>query len=225
MDGDAYLAVRDRFIPLACTSDAERPIPACPAWTVRDLTAHLTGLCEDWVEGRLDGYASEAWTAAQVKRFRNCSVDETIHRWDDSAKRLIRLEDDPVMGPPTRWAFGDAIIHEADLRGAVGAERVPDDAVLLALKGSIGRWRESLRLVDAPSLHVQTLDARDWWLGNPADTAAVSVRTSAYELFRALAGRRSEAQIRAWDWSGDPDPYLKSGLPYPFRWSTERLED
>jgi hypothetical protein len=101
MDGDAYLAVRERFILLACTSDAERPIPACPAWTVRDLAAHLTGLCEDWVEGRLDGYASGAWTAAQVKRFRNRSVDDTIHRWDDSAKRLIRLEDDPVMGPPT----------------------------------------------------------------------------------------------------------------------------
>lgn len=225
MDGDAYLAVRERLVPLLRRSDAEAPIPACPAWRVRDLAAHLTGLCEDWVEGRLDGYASEAWTAAQVERFRNCTVDEILQRWDDSAARFIQLEDDPVMGPPARWASGDAIIHEADLRGAIGAERVPHDAVLLALKSSIGRWRESLGSRDVPSLHVETLDARDWWLGDPADTTSVSVRTSTYEVFRALAGRRNEAQVRAWDWSGDPGPYIDSGLPYPFRWSAEGLKD
>ena len=146
MDDDAYIAVRERLIPLVCTSDPETPIPACPAWRVRDLVAHLAGLCEDWVQGSLDGYASEAWTAAQVERFRNCTVDEIIERWDHSAKRFVRLKDDPVMGPPSRWAFGDAIIHEADFRGATGTERVPHHAVVLALKGSIGRWRETLRL-------------------------------------------------------------------------------
>jgi len=224
LNGDAYLAVRERLIPLISTS-AETPVPACPAWRVRDVAAHLAGLCEDWVEGRLDGYASEPWTAAQVERFRDVTVDDIIRRWDTAAKRLIQLEDHSRMGPPTRWAFGDAIIHEADVRAAVGAGRVPHDAVLLALKGSVGRWRERLRVNDVPSLHVRTLDARDWWLGDPRATGSVSVRTSAYEVFRALAGRRSEAQVRAWDWSDDPDPYLSSGLPYPFRWSPEDLED
>jgi hypothetical protein len=162
---------------------------------------------------------------AQVERFRDFTLDEIIHRWDISAKRFVRLDDDPRMGPPARWAFGDAVIHEADLRGAIGAERVPHDAVRLALKGMVGRWRESLRPSDVPSLHVLALDTRGWWLCDPGDPSAVSVQTSAYEVFRAVAGRRSEAQVRTWDWSGDPDPYLNSGLPYPFRWSSEDLAD
>jgi hypothetical protein len=29
-----------------------------------------------------------------------------------------------------------------------------------------------------------------------------------FELFRALAGRRSNAQIAAMEWEGDPTPYL-----------------
>ena len=29
-----------------------------------------------------------------------------------------------------------------------------------------------------------------------------------FEFFRALAGRRSTAQVLAYDWSGDPAPYL-----------------
>jgi len=224
IDRDAYLAVRERVIPLVYASDADRRIPACPAWTVRSLVAHLAGLCDDWVDRRLDGYGSEQWTTAQIDRFGGCTVEEIVQRWDDSVQVFIRLDDDPVMGPPARWAFGDAIIHEADLRGAVHADRVPRDAVLLALKGSISRWRQRLATIEVPSLLVQTLDARDWWLGDP-DVEAISVQTSAYELFRALAGRRSEAQVRAWEWSGDPSPYLERGLPYPFRWSEQDLED
>ena len=129
------------------------------------------------------------------------------------------------MGPPARWAFGDAIIHEADLRSAVGAARVPHDAVLLALRGSIGRWRQHLGAAEVTSLHLQTVDARDWWIGTPDDPRAVTVRIPAYEVFRALAGRRSETQVRAWEWSADPGPYLGAGLPYPFHWSAEDLRD
>jgi hypothetical protein len=34
------------------------------------------------------------------------------------------------------------------------------------------------------------------------------VTTTSYELFRALTGRRSAAQIRSWDWQVDPADYL-----------------
>jgi hypothetical protein len=40
--------------------------------------------------------------------------------------------------------------------------------------------------------------------GEPGATA----RTTRFELFRALSGRRSRDQIRAWEWSADPESYL-----------------
>ena len=36
----------------------------------------------------------------------------------------------------------------------------------------------------------------------------VEVEASTFELFRSFGGRRSEAQIRALPWTGDPGPYL-----------------
>jgi hypothetical protein len=33
-------------------------------------------------------------------------------------------------------------------------------------------------------------------------------------MFRALSGRRSNDQLSAFEWSGDPDPYLPSISTY-----------
>ena len=218
VDLDAYLAVRDRIVPVVSAHGDER-VPACPDWKVRDLVAHLTGLCEDWVEHRLTGYGSEEWTNAQVARFEGLTIPEILTRWGEAAARFADLADDPVMGPPARWAFGDAVTHEADLRAALSAGRVPDEAVRSALKGAIARWRQVLHDAGAPTLLVRAVDAREWWLGVPSDPDAVVVEASAYDVFRALAGRRSVDQVRGWKWSNDPDPYIEAGLPYPFTWA------
>ena len=46
---------------------------------------------------------------------------------------------------------------------------------------------------------------------------AVTVDVDAFELYRALTGRRTPGQIAAWDWSGDPAPYapLLSSYGHP----------
>jgi uncharacterized protein (TIGR03083 family) len=220
----AYLAVRDRVSDVVA-AHGEEPVPTCPGWAVRDVVAHLAGLCEDWVEGRLADYASDAWTAAQFARFDRLDVPEILQRWSAAATRFAALDDDPMMGPPARWAFGDAITHEADLRGALSAAHVPQDAVLLALKGAIARWRQVLHDAGAPTLLLRATDARDWWLGQPDDLAAVIVETQAYDVFRALAGRRSVDQVRDWAWSRDPEPFLAAGLPYPFRWASTDIDE
>jgi hypothetical protein len=129
------------------------------------------------------------------------------------------------MGPPARWAFGDAITHEADIRGALHAGRVPSDDVLLSLKGSVARWRETLRGASAPTLLLRAPDARDWWLGVRDDPLAFVAEASAYEFFRALSGRRSPSQVRRWKWYGNPDPFLDIGLPYPFHWADQDVLD
>lgn len=225
MDLAAYLAVKERIAGLVNGAGADRRVPSTPSWTICEVAAHLTGLCEDWVAHRLDDYASPAWTDAQVARFADRSVAEVLKCWDRASESFAALADDPVMGPPARWAFGDAVTHEADIRGALGLGRVPDDVVAAALKGSIARWRQVVAGSNAPALLLRVPDLRDWWLGDPDDADAIVVEVSAYEVFRALAGRRSEGQVRTWRWSGDPDPYLKLGLPYPFSWSTAALTD
>ena len=40
--------------------------PATPQWRVHDVLAHLVGVPDDVVHGRMDGLASDAWTQAQV---------------------------------------------------------------------------------------------------------------------------------------------------------------
>ena len=220
-----YAAVCARVTVLVLEGDPEMPVPACPGWRVRDVVGHLAGLCEDWVDHRLDGYASERWTDAQVSRAYDETLEQVLERWRKAAERLAQLEDDPVMGPPTRWAFGDAITHEADIRGALHAGRVPFDDVLLSLKGSIARWRETLRDASTPTLLLRAPDARDWWLGVRDDPMTFVAEAPAYEFFRALSGRRSPSQVRKWKWSGNPDPFLDIGLPYPFHWADEDVVD
>ena len=225
VDVAAYLAVRDRVTALVIGADGASVVPACPEWTLRDVVAHLCGLCEDWVARRLDGYASEEWTSRQVARFANTPLEDILERWHSAGAAFASLADDPLMGPPGRWAFGDAVVHEADLRGAVDGTRVPQAVVALALKGAIGRWRRLLADAGAPSLLVRAEGLRDWKIEGARDAKTVTVTAPAYELFRALAGRRSAGQVRNWDWSDDPSPYIDAGLPYPFCWARAALTD
>ena len=219
-DLEAYLGVHARLRDLLRPDDASVAVPACPGWTVHDVVGHLTGLCEDWVAGRLDGYASEEWTGAQIRRFEGRPLNDVLARWDEALVGFARLDPVEPFGDPARWAFGDAVTHEADVREALGREPVPGDAVGAALKGTIARWRTTLADASTPTLLLRAVDAREWWLGAHDDPDATVVETTAYEVFRAVAGRRTADQVRAWAWSGDPEPFLAAGLPYPFRWAT-----
>ena len=63
--------------------------------------------------------------------------------WADSLSSFRHLHES-FLGSPPRWAFGDAVVHEADIRGALGRGRVPDDAVTVALAGMMARWHREV---------------------------------------------------------------------------------
>ena len=67
-------------------------------------------------------------------------------------------------------------------------------------------------------MSVRTPEGPEWWLGTSDAPDALVVEVPVDELFRTLAGRRSAEQVRGWDWSGDPEPVIEAGLPFPFRW-------
>jgi hypothetical protein len=117
------------------------------------------------------------------------------------------------------------VVHEADLRGALAAGRVPLEDVLTALRLYVSRWGREVLGPAGLHLEVEVTDAGTWAPGAEGGPVAGRVGVSSYELFRALAGRRSAAQVGAWDWSVDPEPWVAAGLPYPFQWAAEDLID
>jgi uncharacterized protein (TIGR03083 family) len=222
---EAYDAVRRRLEPVLSAADPQHAVPACPGWSVRDVLAHLVGLCEDWVHGRFEGYASEEWTAAQLERHRGESCVSMLETWRATMRAFTELDDSPLGATPARWAFGDAVVHEADLRGATSTGRVPETAVELGLQGAVARWRQVLRGAGLGGVRVVLPDGQELRTSAPGDERAVEVGADPYEVFRGLAGRRSVAQVAGWSWSVDPSPYLAAGPPYPFRWARIPIAD
>lgn len=200
--------VRGRVIDLAGRLDGTQlasTVPACPKWTIRDLLAHLAGGTADVVGGNLDGAPGDAWTAAHVAARSARGVPELLEelaelgpRWEEIARR----GEHPNF--IVRNPFLDSGVHEADLHAALGLPRPPEevsraiaDTVLPRLAG---------KFADAGTFTVITPE-REFRLGTGEETATVMV--DAYELSRALFGRRSRAQIEAWEWTGAPGPFAE----------------
>lgn len=209
----------------AAESLLDTSVAACPDWTARHVVAHLAGLAQDWVAGSLDDYGSDAWARSQVLRFEGQPLDEVLGAWSVALDRFVDVGPSPLGGTPAMWAFGDAVVHEADLRPVLApGTRVPEAPMALGLKAGIARWRGELEAAGVPPLDVIATDIGTWRVGD-TDADAPTVKTSGHELFRALFGRRSMAQVEGWEWSCDPSVYLGVGLPYPFHWSGTALSD
>ena len=101
-------------------------MPACPAWLVRDVVAHLCAVSEDVPAGRLTRIATEDETAAQVARFRDHDLARILAAWHDAASRFEQL-----IGARAVWpAVIDIASHEQDIRGAVGRPGARDAGVI-----------------------------------------------------------------------------------------------
>ena len=179
---------------------AELRVPACPDWTVRDLFSHMVGLGVDVLAGDEPDDHNEGWTQAQVERRRADSLRTLVAEWRAVTGPMREyLRDNPRP-------LGDAIIHEQDLRGALGVPGAQDTDGLVAMRERFAP-RFAAEVADLPPI---ALVGDSWtWAsqGDPAD-AAVEVRATDFDLTRALLTRRSAAQLRAWTVRGDVGPYL-----------------
>jgi hypothetical protein len=100
----------------------------------------------------------------------------------------------------------DVTTHELDVRGALGDTGARDTE---GLRYSFERYagRLGTRVVEAGLPAVALVTADDRVVAGEGEPAA-TVRASRFDLTRALAGRRSAAQIRAYGWDGDCEAYL-----------------
>jgi len=170
-------------------------------------------------------YGTDDWAASQVDRFEGQPLGDVIDAWQRALGPFGELTESPLGATPARWAFGDALAHEADLRPVLAAgSRPPDEAIAVGLKAAISRWRSELSAAGAPNLKIIVPGHREWLVGEAvADVTTLTV--DAYELYRALFGRRSLNQAKAWQWSTDSAPWLAVDLPFPFSWAQTSLAD
>lgn len=125
--GSFYASSRNRISELVSRrndSVSRRcDVVACPGWSVHDTVAHLVGVVEDGLAGRLSGPPDEAMTATQVERHRDDSIEDLVTVWDDLAPMF-----EAVVTERQIWAAVlDVVSHEHDIRAAFGEPGARDD--------------------------------------------------------------------------------------------------
>jgi uncharacterized protein (TIGR03083 family) len=197
---DLYAAGLERHLALAdelTDEDAELPTPACPEWRVKDVYAHLAGLCSDVVEGRVEGAGTDEWTGRQVEARRDVPFADIVAELRERGPQLVEA----LRAFPIERIVIDQWIHEQDVRAAVGRPGNRDVPVVpwavgLMVDGLDKRWRKEGR----PPVRVETTSAT-FTMGEGEPVA--TLQTDDFELMRAVLGRRSPAQVRAMVVDGD----------------------
>jgi hypothetical protein len=209
---DAYRAVRTRICAIATDltpDELAATVPSCPEWTVHDLIAHNMALPAAIGAGDLPDGDLQTWLDGLVAARRGQPVEALIAEWETL---------DEIVGgvlSATAVLLDDLATHEHDLRAAVGR---PDHAALAVdlvvpaaletLLGGLTAAEVGALVIEAPEGTWRSHDAEPGW----------TIRTSAWEAFRAVGSRRTADELRALPGHGDAEafiPVLEAHLPLP----------
>ena len=211
----AYRGCRERIGELASDAPPEalcQTVPACPNWTVVDLLAHVIGVAEDFAAGNLEGAGSDEWTSSQIARRSQLSVPELVDDWRTISEPIEQSLDQVPPGP-TSLLIGDLVSHEHDLRGALNRPGARDsEAVWIGLDRYIRWFGKRIKDAGLPSVTVRS-GQRHWQAGILDPT--VELEGEAFELLRAMTGRRTTEEIASLSWTGDSGNYLGLLPTYP----------
>lgn len=233
---DVYDEERRRLSEFVAGLDEEglaRRVPATPDWTMKELMAHVFGVAAATATGSavptdlLNAWRDPAgaadlneWTTGHVAARTDLTIDEILNEWEMHTQELTAMmrgerpwrREIPYID---RILITDAAAHTHDSYGAFGIVRDREaPPVKIGLSTYIGGVDIRLRMIGSPALRFDAID-RDWVVGG-GDPAA-TVRAGRFELFRALSGRRSPDQVRAFQWEGDAEPFLEFFYPYGVR--------
>jgi len=197
-----YHATRGRIADLVTGAPEDVVVPACPAWTVHDLVAHVSGLAEALAAGDLPGADTQTWIDGLVSARRDVTMPELLARWESCADATTAFVD----GGASRL-FADLVVHEHDLRGALGrpgARGVSEvrAVVQLLLDGLAPAIKEA----GLGALMIDSGPVR--WTSHFA-RGGCTLHLDPWEATRVLASRRTAEEVLAVPASGDAEPYLK----------------
>ena len=201
---EAYRRVHDRVLALVSDEVANQPVPTCPGWTVKDVVAHLASFFAVYRSGDPREVFSAGWGDRAVEDRRKLSLQECIAEWD------AHLADagDIFESPLGTIAVSDALAHEQDIRTALNQPGFKDDeSIVPSVERGLAFAEQKAEAEGSPALRVVTEDFdRKIGQGEPVAT----LRTTTFELFRAIHGRRTVDQVREMEWSGDPGRWVST---------------
>src|SRR5437867_7316913 len=136
-------------------------VPSCPAWSTKDLIAHVTGIATAIATGNgvrninlamfwepAVAEAREEFVDAEIVARRGKELAEILDEWEGSATSLLPMVRGERPFPDGTPAFADWVVvtdvgvHHHDLRGAVG---MPGDRDSLATGLSLRSYVEAMR--------------------------------------------------------------------------------
>jgi uncharacterized protein (TIGR03083 family) len=210
-----YEQERLRFIAMlraVPTGRLSTPVAATPGWTIRDVVAHVVGITADLNAQRFGDGDPDSWTADQLAQRADHPLEKLVVEWDREAPSFesgLRL-----FGHQFGAHFlADLLQHGFDVAAALGQGRRRDDeCVAVGLSFYLESFAESLDGAGAGA--VEMIASAERHLVGTGDVVA-SVRASRHELFRALGGRRTIAEIAALDWSGNNEAIIGLFSRYP----------
>lgn len=196
-------------LPLA---DLNRTCRACPAWSIQDVVAHHVHVTGEYIRGTFaeEAYvaivgeqsqraaaaaARDVWTEGGVLARRDLDLAAVFAEWDALVERM----DDRTAGIGL-----DLVMHLDDIAETLGAT---DPSASELSEDALGSWYHAflvprLTPTGAGIDLVATDTGRRWSDGgdNPA------VAGPAYDLLRAVGGRRTRSQADAsLDWGDTPE--------------------
>jgi hypothetical protein len=196
---------------LDATPDAlARTVPACPAWTVHDLAAHLAGVPATLAAGNFPSGDVDEWLQGIVDERRDAEVGDLVQEWNGLDAAI-----EPMLQGMGSLMFTDVSIHEHDLRGALDE---PDHAALevdAVMACGMPAFAQPLQDAGLGAIVVEH-DGRTWRT-HDAD-AGWTLLVEPWEAMRALGSRRTADELRALPSDGGGDAYfgvIAGHLPLP----------
>ena len=193
-----YRQTMDRITELVNAPDVsvDTAVAACPGWSVRDVLAHMAAVAQDWAAGRRAAPPNDEQTAAQVARFDGRGLNDILTAWAEAATEIPRLAREGIAPP-----LGDIVVHEHDIRDALGRPGARDSAALQRVSDQL------LRMLVTPVPVRVIVEDGEYHCGL-AGNSVIDLKTTRFEAVRWRTGRRSRSQMAAMAWSGDPAPVL-----------------
>jgi hypothetical protein len=151
-------------------------VSCTPEWTVRQLAAHIVGVPEDVLAGRMEGVASDTWTQAQVEMYGDLTLTELANLFETSAPQIDAIVHN-IPQPIISQFVMDAVTHEQDMRSALGKPGGRDSK---AVEVGVGFFLNLIEISDPPLFD-----------------ELVNTSVSAWDVLRSLTGRRTVEQMNA----------------------------
>lgn len=205
---DAYRDLRGRVLDMTAdlpAEEAERIVPCCPEWSVRDLLCHMAGVPADIVAGNTAEAATVAWADAHVSNRAGWDLERIRAELDDAGRQV----DEVIAAVGERFPgpfFIDAWSHEADLAHALGLPGPTDlrmvDHVLDFLVDAIDQRMRDAGIGPVTLIGLGEEQTVGAGTTEGATGTRIELHTSRFEFARITMGRRSLAQLAALDWRG-----------------------